>query len=180
MRLTDDRLTALAQRHAGYVNLNILVKEWKDRVIFVRKVAPGAADRSYGIQVARLAGLPEEVLERARTILAELEEHGPQRLLAGGNGDDGTPQIGLFAEGGSGDGAPAGGETGATGAAGPPAARATVESAIAEALRRDLARVDPERMTGVEALVLLQALRRRLGLEGGGAPDAEEEGEAKR
>ncbi|MFH1145203.1 MAG: DNA mismatch repair protein MutS, partial [Candidatus Eisenbacteria bacterium] len=77
-------LTALAQRQAGYINLNILVKEWKDRVIFVRRVAAGAADRSYGIQVARLAGLPEEVLERAREILVELEEHGPQRLLAGG------------------------------------------------------------------------------------------------
>ena len=49
------------------------VKEWNDEIVFVRRVVPGAADRSYGIQVARLAGLPPGVIERAKDILARLE-----------------------------------------------------------------------------------------------------------
>ena len=49
------------------------VKEWNDDIVFVRRVVPGAADRSYGIQVARLAGLPLSVIDRAKTILAKLE-----------------------------------------------------------------------------------------------------------
>jgi DNA mismatch repair protein MutS len=54
-------------------NFSVSVKEWNEEVIFVRRVVPGAADRSYGIQVARLAGLPPSVVERARVILAQLE-----------------------------------------------------------------------------------------------------------
>jgi DNA mismatch repair protein MutS len=54
-------------------NLSVAVKEWNDEIVFVRRVVPGAADRSYGIQVARLAGLPPEVIERAKTILGRLE-----------------------------------------------------------------------------------------------------------
>jgi DNA mismatch repair protein MutS len=49
------------------------VKEWNDEIVFMRRVVPGAADRSYGIQVARLAGLPLSVIDRAKTILAKLE-----------------------------------------------------------------------------------------------------------
>ncbi len=49
------------------------VKEWNDEIVFVRRVIPGAADRSYGIQVARLAGLPLSVIDRAKTILGKLE-----------------------------------------------------------------------------------------------------------
>jgi sugar phosphate isomerase/epimerase len=48
-------------------------KEWNDEIVFVRRVIPGAADRSYGIQVARLAGLPLSIIDRAKTILAKLE-----------------------------------------------------------------------------------------------------------
>ena len=51
------------------------VKEWEGEVVFLRKVIDGVADRSYGVQVARLAGIPEPVLERAREILANLEKH---------------------------------------------------------------------------------------------------------
>jgi DNA mismatch repair protein MutS len=54
-------------------NFSIAVKEWNDEIIFVRRVIPGAADRSYGIQVARLAGLPLPVIDRAKVILAQLE-----------------------------------------------------------------------------------------------------------
>ena len=54
-------------------NYSVAVKEWNDDIVFVRRVVAGAADRSYGIQVARLAGLPLSVIDRAKTILAQLE-----------------------------------------------------------------------------------------------------------
>lgn len=60
-------------------NFHVSVKEWNDEIIFVRQVLPGAADRSYGIQVARLAGLPTGVIERAKVILEELESEGAAR-----------------------------------------------------------------------------------------------------
>jgi DNA mismatch repair protein MutS len=67
-------LTALAQRLRRLVNVTVRVKEWKGDVIFLHEIAPGSADRSYGIQVARLAGLPPTVVERARQVLKQLEE----------------------------------------------------------------------------------------------------------
>ena len=67
-------LTELAELLSGVTNLHVSVKEAGDRVIFLRKVAAGRADRSYGIEVARLAGLPIEVIERARKVLARHEQ----------------------------------------------------------------------------------------------------------
>jgi DNA mismatch repair protein MutS len=67
-------LTKLAEDRKGMCNLNVAVREWNDQVIFLRKVVPGGADKSYGIQVARLAGLPKEILDRAKEILAHLED----------------------------------------------------------------------------------------------------------
>jgi DNA mismatch repair protein MutS len=67
-------LTELAEQLEGVRNLHVSVKEAGDQVIFLRKVEPGAADRSYGIEVARLAALPISVIERAREILAMHEE----------------------------------------------------------------------------------------------------------
>lgn len=63
-------------------NFNIVVKEWNDKIIFLRKIERGSADQSYGIQVARLAGVPEKVIKRAKQILHNLEEHeiSPQGL----------------------------------------------------------------------------------------------------
>jgi DNA mismatch repair protein MutS len=69
-------LTELAGRLEGVRNLHVSVKEAGDQVIFLRKVEPGAADRSYGIEVARLAALPESVIERAREVLALHEKSG--------------------------------------------------------------------------------------------------------
>ena len=66
-------LTKLAQDHKGVCNLNVAVREWNDQIIFLRKIIPGGADKSYGIQVARLAGLPGEIIERAKEILVHLE-----------------------------------------------------------------------------------------------------------
>ena len=67
-------LTALPLSLTGAKNYNVAVREWNNEIVFLRKVMPGASDRSYGIHVAQLAGLPVEVIERAGEILAELEE----------------------------------------------------------------------------------------------------------
>src|SRR6266852_4910538 len=67
-------LTKLAEERSGVCNFNVAVREWNEQIIFLRKIVPGGADKSYGIHVARLAGLPKEILERAKDILAHLEK----------------------------------------------------------------------------------------------------------
>ena len=67
-------LTKLAEERSGVCNYNVAVREWNEQIIFLRKIVPGGADRSYGIQVARLAGLPKSILDRAKDILAHLEK----------------------------------------------------------------------------------------------------------
>ncbi|TMV07277.1 DNA mismatch repair protein MutS [Ruegeria sediminis] len=78
-------LTALAGKLEGVDNATVAVKEWEGEVIFVHEVHKGAADRSYGVQVAQLAGLPRSVVERARVVLDQLErnerEGGKQKAL---------------------------------------------------------------------------------------------------
>jgi DNA mismatch repair protein MutS len=66
-------LTDLAKTRERVANYNVSVREWNDQIIFLRKVIPGAADKSYGIQVAKLAGIPKQVIGRAREILETLE-----------------------------------------------------------------------------------------------------------
>jgi DNA mismatch repair protein MutS len=66
-------LTKLAEARSGVANFNVAVREWNEQIIFLRKIVPGGADKSYGIQVARLAGLPKEILARAKDILSHLE-----------------------------------------------------------------------------------------------------------
>ena len=66
-------LTKLATERKGVCNFNVAVREWNEQIIFLRKIVPGGADKSYGIQVARLAGLPKEILDRAKEILSHLE-----------------------------------------------------------------------------------------------------------
>jgi DNA mismatch repair protein MutS len=68
------QLTDLALTKAGVKNFNIAVKEWGDRIIFLRRIVEGGTNRSYGIQVARIAGVPDEVIVRAREILNNLEK----------------------------------------------------------------------------------------------------------
>ena len=72
-------LTALSARLNRLHNVTVRVKEWKGDVVFLHEVVPGAADRSYGIQVAKLAGLPASVIERAKLVLAKLEAGRPRR-----------------------------------------------------------------------------------------------------
>jgi DNA mismatch repair protein MutS len=86
-------LTALAGRLEGVVNVTIDVKEWHDDIVFLHKVRAGAADRSYGIQVAKLAGLPAAVVRRAREVLARLEK--TDRRAAGQ--DNALDDLPLFA-----------------------------------------------------------------------------------
>ncbi len=74
-------LTELAEQLSGVKNYHVSVKEAGGSVVFLRKVEPGAADRSYGIEVAKLAGLPNEVVVRAREVLAEHES--AERRLTG-------------------------------------------------------------------------------------------------
>jgi DNA mismatch repair protein MutS len=75
-------LTGLAERLAGARNYTLAVREQGDDVVFLRRVVPGGADRSYGVHVARLAGLPEGVVARAEEVMARLErQHGEAREL---------------------------------------------------------------------------------------------------
>lgn len=71
-------ITALSQSRSAVKNYNVAVKEWNQQIIFLRKILPGCAEKSYGIQVARLAGLPENVIARAKEVLHQLESgHQP-------------------------------------------------------------------------------------------------------
>src|SRR5206468_565309 len=96
-------LTDLAQTLPGVRNLNVAVKEWEDHVVFLHKIVPGAADKSYGIHVARLAGVPRSVNERAKQILSQLEaEHlgdngRPKIAIKGKRSQRGDLQLTLFA-----------------------------------------------------------------------------------
>nr|WP_159601934.1 DNA mismatch repair protein MutS [Starkeya nomas] len=131
-------LTALSQRLGRLVNATVKVKEWEGEVIFLHEVVPGAADRSYGIQVAKLAGLPPAVVERARAVLTELESADraapAQRIL-----DD----LPLFA---------------ALNRAPPPEPAAKADPA-AEAVKSALNGLDPDEMTPREALDALYRLK---------------------
>jgi DNA mismatch repair protein MutS len=96
-------LTELIVTKKRVKNQNIAVKEWNDQIIFLRKLVPGGTSRSYGIQVARIAGIPEQVIERAKEILAnlegeELDEVGRPRLARSSGKKDleDSPQLNLF------------------------------------------------------------------------------------
>jgi DNA mismatch repair protein MutS len=97
-------LTQIEGELARIRNFRVAVKEWNDRIVFVRQVQQGAADRSYGIQVARLAGLPDSVIDRAKVILARLEDDDSshnilrRRMRARQRGapDADLPQLELF------------------------------------------------------------------------------------
>lgn len=96
-------LTELAATKSRVKNFNIAVREWKEQIIFLRKLVPGGASRSYGIQVARIAGLPDRVIGRAKEILGnleatELDGEGRPRLAQGmeEKGAETGIQLGLF------------------------------------------------------------------------------------
>lgn len=97
------QLTDLAVTKSGAKNYNIAVKEWGEKIIFLRKIMEGGTSRSYGIEVARIAGVPKEVITRAKEILRNLEkgefdEVGMPRIVRGTrDGKNANPQLSLFA-----------------------------------------------------------------------------------
>ncbi|RLA85750.1 MAG: DNA mismatch repair protein MutS, partial [Deltaproteobacteria bacterium] len=115
-------LTELASRLPGVKNYHIAVREWKGEVVFLRQLLPGGMSRSYGIQVARLAGLPQEVIGRAKEVLSELEKGEVRRRRE-------ELQLSLFVP---------------------------QESPVI----RELKRIDPDRLTPLEALELLYRWKR--------------------
>jgi DNA mismatch repair protein MutS len=126
-------LTALADRLPRVHNFHVAVREWNDEIIFLHKVRPGGTDRSYGIQVARLAGLPPAVIARAKAILGELERErsGLEAAVAPEPAAGEPAQLGLF----------------------PPAH---------DPLLRELAALDVGAMTPLQALNLLAEWQQRL------------------
>jgi DNA mismatch repair protein MutS len=139
-------LTELALTKPRVVNQRMLVREWNDTIVFLKKVVEGAADRSYGLQVARLAGLPAAVLERAREVLANLERDALAR--------DGLPKLARHAgDSATGAGTAAGAAAPAQLGLFPPE-----EDPVVTALRG----VEVERLTPLEALNTLAELKARL------------------
>ena len=127
-------LTRLSDELASVRNLHVAVREWGDEIVFLHRIQEGAADRSYGIHVARLAGVPDAVVERARALLAVFEERKRNTTEAVGFGD-GTPpapqdlQLGLF------------------------------EPEAPDPLREKLSEISIEALTPLEALNLLASLQ---------------------
>jgi DNA mismatch repair protein MutS len=144
-------LTELAVTLPGIVNLRMAVREWGERVIFTHRVEAGPSDRSYGIHVARIAGVPAAVVARAEEILANLERDE--------YGRDGLPRRARRAEGGK-----PGPVTAERPLFPPPGAglgRDAEDAASAEVLA-EIRRLSPERLTPLEALSLVDTWSRRL------------------
>jgi DNA mismatch repair protein MutS len=125
-------LTELAERLSGVKNYHVSVKETSGGIVFLRKVAPGAADRSYGIEVAKLAGLPNEVIDRAREVLAE-HESAEQQVS------------GHLAPGGE-----------------PRSTQLTIFTPLSEPVLERLRALDLNRLTPLDALNLLAELKRQI------------------
>ena len=125
-------LTELAEQLSGVKNYHVSVKETGGGIVFLRKVEPGAADRSYGIEVAKLAGLPQEVVTRAREVLAEHEFAEQQATAHLSPGAD------------------------------PPPAQLTIFTPLSQPVLEKLREVDLNRLTPLEALNLLAELKRQI------------------
>jgi DNA mismatch repair protein MutS len=134
------QLTDLAQRHEGVCNMNVAVREWQDEIVFLHKIVDGGTDRSYGIHVARLAGVPDELIVRAKSILRDLEEDAEglaPRISARSSetrkadGSSGSQQLSLFA-------------------------------AQKSAIERELEALDLDRLAPIDALLKLKQWREQL------------------
>jgi DNA mismatch repair protein MutS len=117
-------------------NVNVAVEERGDEVVFLHRIVPGGTDRSYGLHVARLAGVPAAVIERARRILADLETRSP----------DLKPR----------------GETPAAGATQPEPAQQALFPRAGAAILDEIAALDPDATAPLDALLLLKQYRDRL------------------
>jgi DNA mismatch repair protein MutS len=135
-------LTELALTLPRIKNYHVSVREWKDEVVFLRKIVPGPSDRSYGIHVAKLAGIPRDVIDRAREILfnlerQELDEAGLPRLARRGRPSGDRNQLMLFAE--------------------------DREFALLRELKEEIEGLDLTSLTPLEALNVLAGLKDRVG-----------------
>jgi len=130
-------LVDLAADIPGVGNLHVSAREWQDSVVFLRKIEPGGSDRSFGIQVARLAGLPAAVVVRAQEILRNLERTEFDR--------EGRPRLAHS------DSAPA-----------PSGRQLALFAGEDEAVLDELRRADPDQLTPIQALALLAELKKRL------------------
>ncbi len=86
-------LTELEQQFKSVKNYNVAVREWGEEIVFLRKIVPGSADRSYGIHVAKLAGLPAGVIGRARKILTDLEKNAKKEFAFPVEEIDALPEL---------------------------------------------------------------------------------------
>ncbi len=127
-------LTELADQLSGVKNYHVSVKETGGGIVFLRKVEPGAADRSYGIEVAKLAGLPNEVIDRAREVLAE-HESAERQLTAQLESDGSRPR---------------------------PPAQLTIFTPLSQPVLEKLREIDLNRLTPLEALNLLAELKKQI------------------
>jgi DNA mismatch repair protein MutS len=95
-----NELTELSLIHDGVKNYNISVREWGDEIIFLRKIEEGPADKSYGIQVARLAGVPDSIISRSKEVLYNLQNESLNETgkpkLSGGKAKKRREQLDLF------------------------------------------------------------------------------------
>jgi DNA mismatch repair protein MutS len=132
-------LAQLADELDGVRNFNVSVREVADRVLFLHRMEPGRADRSYGIEVGRLAGLPDTVLQRAREVLRQLEgEQWAAALGASRGGGSPAGRPGVHRE--------------------DPADQLPLFSPAVHPIVAKLATIDPNSMTPLDALTLLAAL----------------------
>ena len=148
------QLTELAQVHEGAFNLSVAVRETGDEIAFLHKIVEGGTDRSYGIHVARLAGVPQDVIERAKQLLGEIEGDsenlaprmaGTQTELASTPAPSSTAAAPLEATANSG------------------AQQLSLFNAAPSEVERQLAELDLDRLTPIDALLALRELKERLG-----------------
>ncbi len=131
------QLTELSQRFRGVCNMNVAVREWHDEIVFLHKIVDGGTDRSYGIHVARLAGAPQAVVERARAILSDIERDAEDlapritRASRRGKAAPAEEQLGLFDR-----------------------PQSPIEA--------EIGKLDIDRLTPIEALCLLRDMKSRL------------------
>jgi DNA mismatch repair protein MutS len=154
-------ITALRDRY-GIINCNVTVKEWNNSVIFLRKIVPGSASKSYGIEVARMAGIPDRVIERAKSILANLENtYGGQIPLLVGEDNSGAQARGGAA-------ASTGDEGGLEKVRESPRPEAEAQLGLFpspyEILVKELQSIDINDLTPIEALNILNRLKESMSL----------------
>jgi DNA mismatch repair protein MutS len=129
------QLVDLAERHKGVCNMHVSVREWNDEIVFLHKLVEGGTDRSWGIHVARIAGVPRPVIERAKQVLADVEKDAedlaPKLSRSAKAKRDDAQQLSLFT---------------------PPSS----------AVETELSKLDVDRITPIEALMILRDLRSKL------------------